>query len=156
MAFFSRGPNKIQKPYVLKDMYKEYLKDKEEGSPYIISYNMFVKLCTEYYKEIMDHVFNSGMFFMPYRMGNLSIIKKLPKRMDEKTLPTDWQKTVELGKRVYQLNDHSNYYKFRFHWAKKNCYVSNKSGYRLVFTRENKRRLAQIIKSGEDNYFELD
>lgn len=155
MAYFGRGPNRVQNPYVLKDMYEEYLKDKEEGSPYRVPYDLFVSLCTEYYKGVMDHIFDSGIFFMPYRMGNVSIIKKKPKRMDSKTLPVDWQKTNEIGKRVLQLNDHSNYYKFRFHWEKKSCYVSHKSGYRLEFTRANKRRLAQIIKSGDYDYFEL-
>lgn len=155
MAFFSRGPNRIQKPYVLKDMYKEYIKDKEEGSPYDIPYKLFVEICTDFYKGVMDYIFDGGLYILPYRMGNLSIVRVTPKTLDKRTLPIDWQKTVELGKQVFQLNDHSNYDKFRFHWSKKDCYVKNKSGYRLEFTRANKRRLAQIIKSGEYEYFSM-
>ena len=153
--FFSRGPNKVKNPYVLKDMYREYIKDKEKGSPYDISYNTFVDICEQFYKGVAEHVLNGGIYMLPYRMGNISIVRVTPKKLDKRTLPIDWQKTVELGKQVFQLNDHSNYDKFRFHWSKKNCNVKNKSGYRLVFTRDNKRELARIIKSGEYEYFSL-
>lgn len=155
MAFWGRGKNRVQNPYTFKDMYKEYIKDKEEESPYNVDYNTFVSLCSEFYKEISEHILNGGIYFLPYRMGNISVIKRLPKKMTKFALSPDWETTAKIGKLVMHTNDHSNYYKYRFHWSKKDCYVKHKTYYRLVFTRKNKRTLAQKIKSGEYEYFEL-
>ena len=74
MGFFGRGKNRAKNPYTFKDMYKEYIKDKEEGSPYRVDYNTFVELCSEFYKGISEHILNGGIYFMPYRMGNISCL----------------------------------------------------------------------------------
>jgi hypothetical protein len=153
--FYSRGKNKVRNPYTLQDMYKEYIKDKEEGSPYHIEYKSFVLICTEFYKGISKHILNGGIYFMPHRLGNISVIKKRPKKMTKFSLSPDWSNTQKFGKLIPHTNDHSDYYKFRFHWSKTDCYVSNKGKYRMVFTRENKRELAKKIKSGDYEYFEL-
>ena len=153
--YHGRGKNRIQKPYVLKDIYKEYIQGVEEGSPYDIPYNLFVKLYEEFYKEVMDYIFEGGLYTFPHRMGDLSILGKRPKELNKKTMSINWEATNKLGKIVRHTNDHSNYMKYVFHWSKKLCYVKNKSQYRLVLTRDNKRRLASVIKSGEYNFFTL-
>ena len=153
--FYSRGLNKVQDCYVLKDMYKEYIKDKEEGSPYDISYSMYVELCTEFYKGVAEYIKEGGLYIMPYRMGNISVVKIRPKKLDFTSMSLDWKATSELGKQVFHTNDHTNYCKFRFHWTKKDAYFSNKGKYRMVFSRANKRDLARIIKTGNTTYFEL-
>ena len=153
--YYSRGKNKIQNPYTLKDMYEEYIKDKEEFSPYRIDYNTFVYICTEFYKGISKHILDGGIYFMPYRLGNVSVIRKRPAKMTKFALSPDWANTQKFGKLIPHTNDHSDYYKFRFHWSKTDCYVKNKGKYRMVFTRANKRELAKRIKSGDYEYFEL-
>jgi len=153
--FYSRGKNKVQNPYTLKDMYKEYIKDKEENSPYNVSYKVFVDICTEFYKEISDHVLKGGIYFMPYRMGNISVTKRKPAKMTKFALSPDWENTQKYGKLIPHTNDHTDYYKFRFHWSKNDCYVKNKGKYRMVFTRKNKRELAKTIRTGDYEYFEL-
>lgn len=153
--FHGRGKNRAKNPYTFKEIYLEYLKDKEEGSPYIVDYTTFVYICSEYYKSISAHILKGGMFFMPFRMGNVSVVKKKPKKMDKYSLSPDWKNTVEYNKLVLHTNDHTNYYKFRFHWSKTDCYVKNKGRYRMVFTRKNKRELAKNIKLNEYEYFEL-
>lgn len=153
--FFGRGKNRVKNPYVLKDIYNEYISEVEEGSPYDISYNKFVALCEEFYKEVMEYIFDGGLYIFPHRMGEISIIGKRPKKLDKISMSVDWEQTNKLGKAVYHINDHSDYTKYRFHWSKVNCYVKNKTKYRLEFTRANKRKLASIIKSGEYEYFQL-
>ena len=153
--FYGRGKNKAINPYTFADMYKEYIKDKEEGSPYHISYSDFVYICSEYYKAISAHILKGGIHFLPYRMGNVSVVKKRPKKLDKYSLSPDWAMTQKLGKLVLHTNDHTDYYKYRFHWSKTDCYVKNKGKYRLVFTRDNKRQLAKNVKSREYEYFEL-
>jgi len=153
--FYSRGKNKIKSPYTLQDMYKEYIKDKEIGSPYHIPYKDFVHICTEFYKGVSKHILDGGIYFLPYRLGNISVVKKKPVKMTRYSLSPDWANTQKYGKLIPHTNDHSDYYKFRFHWSKTDCYVKNKGKYRMVFTRENKRTLAKIVKSGDYEYFEL-
>jgi len=155
MAFFGRGKNRIKSPYVMKDMYKAYIESIEKDSPYDVSYDDFRDICELYHKSLMEHLFSGGIFILPYRLGELLITGKRPKKLTKKTMTIDWQKTVELGKIVNHFNDHSNYYKYRFTWTKINHNFKNKSRYRLIFTRTNKRRLASILKSGDYNFFEL-
>lgn len=154
--FFSRGPNKIKKPYTMPDFYKSYIEEVVEGSGYDVSYNTFRDICEDYYKGIVDHLFEGGFYNLPYNTGEISIKGKRVKKMTSKTMPVDWEQTNKLGKKVFHINDHSNYYKFRFAWSKLYRHFKNKSNYRLVFTRENKRRLAKIIKSGDYNYITHD
>jgi len=156
MAFYSRGPNKVQKPYVLKDMYLEYIKDKEEGSPYYISYNKFVTICTMYYKSMAEYIKEGKLYLLPYKLGEVSVLKKKPKNMTRETMSLDWEQTQKLGKQVYHTNDHTNYYKYVFSWGKLRAHFKHKGSYRMVFTREHKRDLAKKIKSGEYDYFEID
>jgi hypothetical protein len=154
--FHGRGPNKAVNPYVLRDMYESYIQDKEKESPYHIPYSLYVELCTEFYKGIAEYIKNGGLYIMPYRMGDISVVKIRPKKLDLTSMSLDWKATSELGKQVFHTNDHTNYHKFRFHWKKKDAYFSNKGKYRLVFTRDNKRDLARLIKTGDVTYFELD
>ena len=81
MAFFSRGKNKVQDPYTLKDMYKDYIKDKEVGTVYHIDYRTYVFLVTEYYKAIGQYILDGGLYIMPYRMGTVSVSKIRPKKL---------------------------------------------------------------------------
>lgn len=154
--FFGRGKNKIQEPYVGVDFYESYKEEVEEGSPYDVDYETFRYIYEEFYKGVTEHLFKGGLYTLPYKMGELSIKGKRVKEINKYTAPIDWKATNELGKKVYHLNDHSNYYKYRFCWSKLNAHTKNKSNYRLVFTRSNKRKLAQIIKSGDYNFFDQD
>ena len=80
---------------------------------------------------------------------------RYPKNFDSKSLRIDYHESKVQGKIVYFLNEHSDYYKFRFLWSKKNSLLINKTRYQFVATRANKRRLAQIIKNKEHDYIEI-
>jgi len=151
--YFGRGKNKHQKPYVFKHMYKEYIKDKE--GPYAISYSDFVDICNEFYKGIAEYILDGGLYKLPYRLGDMSVIKKKPRLMDTIATPINWVETNKLGKQVLESNDHSDYFRFRFKWTKMGvAQVKHIKMYQVIFTRANKRKLAKIIKSGEYDFFE--
>ena len=155
MAFFSRGKNKVQEPYTIKDTYMEYIKDKEEGSPYYISYNDYVKIVTSYYKQIYKYVLDGGVYNMAYKLGYIVIIKNRPRKRKASNTGIDWANTVKYKKIIRFTNDHSNYFKFIIGWNKSNCRTVNKTLYRFVPTRDFKRTLASKIKTGEYDYLEL-
>jgi len=156
MAFFSRGPNKIQNPYTLLDMYKDYISNLTDGeqSPFYISYDKYVAICSDYYIAIMDYILEEGgTYKMPYGMGLIRIAKHKIKFKKNKSIPIDWEMTFKNNKKIFCLNEHTDGFRYFFFWSKPNTIV-NKFLYRLVFTRQNKRRLANLIKVHKKDYFE--
>lgn len=153
MAFYSRGKNKIQDSYVLPDMYQEYIKDIEEDSPLYISYKDYVKIVTMFYKEVSHNIIDEGKtFHMPFQMGDTYVEKS---KLDyARKLPINWALTTRTGKVIYNLNEHSEGYKYRIKWNKKVCIFPNNYLYVMIYTRKNKRTLAKNIKSRKTDYFE--
>ncbi len=151
-----RSKNRAKNPYTFPDMYEDYIKDIDEDSPYHVTYNEYAGICSDFYKEVMVEVLEKGRRYkLPFRMGDICVTKKRLKLFDKAHLPIDWAMSKKLGKWVYHMNDHTNNFKFRFRWSKKMCRNTPNIGlYRLVFTRANKRRLAELIKSGNYDYIQ--
>lgn len=153
MPYYSRGKNKIQKPYCLNDMYEDYIKDKEEGSPLWVTYGEYRDIVTVFYKEVINNILNEGRtFHMPFMLGDTYVEKT---KLDyNNRLPIDWQLTTQTGKVIYNLNEHSQGYKYNIKWNKKSCIFTNNYLYKLIYTRANKRLLAKNIKTKKSDYFE--
>lgn len=147
--------NYNRKSYTIADYYLSYKDYIQEGSQYDISYQTFKAIVTDYFKYIRDEVMlNSKEVKLPCRLGTLQVIKHQPKEYTNKSLRWDWKATRELGKPVYLLNDHSNGWKYRFHWQKKDIIVKNIKKYMFIACRQNKRDLAQIIFNKQCDYIE--
>lgn len=153
--YFGRGVNKVQNPYTLKDMYVFYLNEIGDNPLYKLEYHEYVDIVSDYLKLTMTYILEeSGIFDMGFRIGKCSVIKKNYKFDDISKESVDWPLTNKLGKRIFHLNEHSRGVRYGFYWNKKNKFLRNIKLYRLVFTRTNRRRLAQLIKSGEYDYYE--
>lgn len=148
--------NYDRKCYTIADFYLSYKDYIEQDTVYDTDLKTFKGVVTDYFKYIRDEIMReSKEVKLPCRLGTLQIIKHKPKEYTGKSLRWDWKATKEMGKPVYLLNEHSNFYKYRYHWSKKNCLLTNKSKYQFVASRQNKRDLCKIIKSGECDYVEL-
>ena len=144
-----------RKNYTIADFYISYRDYIEQGTQYDVDYETFRKILNDYFKYIRDEIMlRSKEFKLPCRLGTLSVIKHKPKEFTGKSLRWDWQSTKQLGKPVYYLNEHSNYYKYRFFWSKQNCIIKNKSKYMFIASRANKRNLAQILFNRQCDYME--
>jgi hypothetical protein len=153
--FFSRGKNKVKSPYTFADLYDFYLKEVSKNDMYYIEQTEYISIVGDFYKYIMQDVIRkNGIFKMPYGLGDLCIHKTKVKLDNLTYLNIDWAATVENGKQIYHLNEHSRKYKYFFHWSKKRKKVKNLFYYKLVMTRANKRLLAKLIKSNKYDYFE--
>lgn len=153
--FFSRGPNKIKNPYTVSDFYDFYLKEIGDNKLYEIDYKEYSNIISDFYKSIMDFILKkNGVFKMPYKLGDVRVVKRKLNLDHLRLTGIDWKTTVETGKHVYHLNEHTSGYKYNFQWNKKNMNLKNLYFYRLVMTRQNKRLLAKLIKSGDYDYFE--
>lgn len=155
MGFFGRGKNKIQGVYGQRACYDSYILDKDPDSAYYISADLYYKITGEFYKKVMDEILlNSRTFKLPFRMGTLRVCKTKVrlKKLDGNCV--DWPITVELGKTIYHLNEHSGGYRYYFYWYKERSLIPNLFFYRLIMSRTNKRRLAKLIKTNKYDYYE--
>lgn len=153
--FFSRGPNKVQNPYVVKDVYFFYLEETKNNDLYFVEQVEYCNIVYDFYKAIMNVILReNGSFKMPYGLGDFRIHKNKVKLDNLCIRGVDWVNTVENGKYIYHLNEHTRGYKYFFHWSKKKKKIKNQYYYKLVMTRSNKRLLAKLIKSGKYDYFE--
>jgi len=154
-AFYSRGKNTIQNCYTLTDQYKDYIKDKVVDSPYYVSMKEYDEFCGFFYKQILDYILeHSGTFQMPHGLGDFRVVKRKNTKSTKK-FSVDWELTQKYGKYIYHMNDHTKGYRYSFHWSKIGNPFKNKYLYRLVITRQIKRRLAKMIKSGNYDYIEI-
>jgi hypothetical protein len=153
MAYYSRGLNKIKKPYCLPDMYEDYISDKEEGSPLHVTYHEYRDIVELFYKEVSNNIINEGRtFHMPFMLGDTYVEKS---KLDyNNRLPINWELTSKTGKVIYNLNEHSQGYKYKIKWNKKVCNFVNNYLYNMIYTRANKRLLAKNIKTKKSDYFE--
>ena len=145
-----------RKNYTIADYYISYKEYIESDTQYDIDFQTFKNIIIDYFQYIRDEImYSSKEIKLPCRLGTLSIIKHQPKEFTSKSLRWDWQETKRLGKPVFLLNEHSNFFKYRFFWSKQGCLLTNKSLYKFVATRANKRNLAQIIFNKLKDYPEL-
>lgn len=148
----NKSANKT-KSYTIASFYNDYLDNIEKDTVYDIDYNKYRSIVTDYFLHLRQKLIEEGkMIKLPYRLGNVQIIKSRPKYLDKRSLRIDYKATKEQNKLIFLLNEHSDMFKYRYWWNKVDVMVANKSKYQLVATRANKRRLAQIIKNRELDY----
>lgn len=151
----NKSANKT-KSYTIASFYNDYLTNIEPDTVYDIDYNKYRAIITDYFQYLRQRLIEEGRRVkLPYRMGSVQIIKSKPKHLDKRSLRIDYQSTKQTGTLVLLLNEHSDYFKYRYYWNKEDMVVPNKSKYQLVATRANKRRLAQIIKNRELDFEEI-
>jgi hypothetical protein len=153
MAYYGRGLNRIQNPYCLTDMYSDYIKDIKEDSPYYVTFKEYSTINNLFWKEISHNIINEGrQFHMPFNLGD-TYVEKIKLDYNNR-LPIDWQLTTQTGKLIYNLNEHSQGYKYELKWNKKVCSFDNNYLFKLIYTRSNKRLLAKNIKTRKIDYYE--
>jgi len=144
----------------LKDSYKLYRVN--GGKVNRIDY---LKITAAYCRFLIKKIIEGHTVTLPFRMGYLSIQgRKQNIQIDKETgklkgLAPDWVKTKKLWdtneeaklnkKIIYHLNPHSNNYRYKFFWSKKNILTKNKIMYSFRASRENKRTVSKEIFSGK-------
>lgn len=151
----NRSANKT-KSYTIASFYNDYLDSIEKNTVYDVDYTKYRAIVTDYFQHLRQKLIEEGkMIKLPYRMGNVQIIKSRPKHLDKRSLRIDYQATKQYNKLILLDNTHSDGFKMRCWWNKTDMMVPNKSKYQLVMTRANKRTLAQYIKQRLCDYEEI-
>lgn len=150
-----KGKNKIQNPYTLQDMYLSYVNEYPEGSLYYLTYLEYRDITTLYLKDMVNKiVYRSMSVKLPFRLGEICVVKHRPVYKSIKNMVVDWDKSKKHNRQVRQFNEHSNGFVYRFHWDRKNCILDNKTVYIFQPARVNKREVARLVKTRENDYFE--
>ena len=132
-------------------MYKEYIKQYDK-----IDYNIYKYIVNCFYDLFLNALFeDSKLIKLPYGLGSVCIVKYKPKTLTQKSLSVDYKASVEYGKKIYHLNEHSDGYKFRLYWSKLPQTFPDRYKYQLSLVRTNKRKLAQYIFNKHD-YINID
>lgn len=145
----------------LRNLKKSY-KDYKEIEVDAVDEKTYLKLTALYNKFLIKKALEGNEVTLPARLGTISIQGKKSKiRVIEgevKGLAPDWKKTKELWREnkeakkrkqlVFHTNSHTDGYRYKWHWSKKNVLVENKILYSLVMTRANKRAASKNIKKG--------
>lgn len=143
------------KSYTLDDYFRSYSDYIKDNILYKVSRKKFYAIVQDYFIFLSNELIDkSKEIKLPARMGTLCVIKKKPARYDNNCLRVDFNSTREENKTIFHMNEHSDGYNFRFHWAKGGMLVENKTMYELVMSRANKRRLAYMIKVERKDYIE--
>lgn len=155
MAFFGRGKNKIQNPYTITEIYKDYYNSLDKDSTYNIPYSLYRKIIEEYFKEVLNVMFEKSLpVRLPCSLGTFQIVKKKVINNLNRQRFINWKDTVHYKKVIYYTNEHSDSYRYYFMWIKDGR-TKNISKYRFISTRTNKRKLAYYIKNKIRDYFEV-
>ena len=117
-----------------------------------LTYTEWVNIQSTYGEIFKTHILETGeKAKLPNGMGHLSIVKKKRKikkgRNDEfMNLPIDWKRTKEVGKRIYQMNYHTEGFFFGWQWFGKRARNTQPSLWFFKSTRVTSRILAHYLK----------
>lgn len=137
-----RGKGRITADKGLTDAY-DILKDHFGVD---IPFAKFKEVSYAVNKKIMEELRNGRELTLPYRLGSLRIKKN---KVNLNNLKVDFDYYNKTGKIKKHLNSHSDEFYFHYRWDRRTCDIVNYRYYSFVPTRENKRLLSALIKSGE-------
>ena len=108
----------------------------------------------DYFKEISKGLLaGKTAYKMPFSLGYIEITKR---KLDlSKLKRVDWKTTVETGKTIYHLNEHSDGFDYKIEWDRIRNAVRNAKLYVFSPTRKMKRTLAKLIKNKEFDTYEF-
>ena len=101
---YNKSANKT-KSYTIASFYNDYLDNIERDTVYDIDYTTYRAIITDYFLHLQNKLIEEGkMIKLPYRMGNVQIIKSKPKHLDKRSLRIDYQATKQNNKLIFLLN----------------------------------------------------
>lgn len=141
-----------------KSCYEEFCKNHPNIS---ISYKQFNSIIYTYNRMFRDYVLETGeKFKMPHGFGEVSIRKWKKQKVNTHPITgeqfivsaIDWIKTLEKGKHVYLMNNHTDGFRFQWKWFREGAMFEGRNVFVLNPTRESSRKIAEYIKKYPNHY----
>lgn len=145
-------------------MYKRYkssIDSVEKGSSYDVSYLKFATVLELANEAMMVGMIHDGLVMkLPYRMGEITI-KKYKQKMfkdgvlNKRKMSVNWKETKQLWAEdedaklkktlIFNLNGHSNGYRYMWHWYRGVSNIKNIRLYKFHALRKWNRDLAKLL-----------
>lgn len=144
-----------------RENYERFLK-KYGISESTLSFDKFKKnihYCNWMYIEYALRTGNKISF--PHGFGSLVVTKKILQRykihngVKYNNLRINWQKTKEIGKRVYHTNEHSDGYNYKWLWFAKDSRLRLRHLYVFKACRYASREIAKYVKKKDAQYGQM-
>ena len=136
---------------------KNYINFCKENPEISISFDDWKLVIYSYNEAFREHILETGEDArMPAGFGDFSIRKRKRKRFKEVdgemkvNLPIDWKKTREKGKKIYNLNYHTDGYYFGWVWLRKFAMVRHADLWYFKPFRTTSRLLNHYIKISDE------
>jgi len=146
-GLLTNNAGKPKKYFTILNAYHAFTEANKEYGPkgvIPVSLKVYRNICEEFNEAVAEEILKGNEFKMPGRLGNMRIVKSKTK-MNPKKLRIDFNHFNKTGEKIFHLNQHSDGYKVRWYWGKKNCRVKCKTFYCFKPSRENKRKLAEAM-----------
>lgn len=141
-------------PYKSIDFYRWYRDSAREYGLTPVDVRTFRAIISIANKYAMQQkvILEGQKFFLPHKCGMLYI------KRDEVQSPfvkqIDYKLTKKYDQVIFHLNQHSNFYRYRFKWKRgsKRMKLKCSYSYRFISAKENKRKLADAIRNKNVRY----
>lgn len=143
-----------------RDFYKYYrTKSKFPKFSTKFSNNTNLRVTFKTYNNILNDMFalirydllyKGTQFSVPCNLGVIGLRKKemqIGFLHHTNRLKIDWNTSRKVGKVMYHTNDHTNNFRYKWHW-----HYTNKNYYKFIPCREMKREAVKIIKNKINDY----
>jgi len=152
-----RSAGKANSDFKLSDAYKIFTQNSDD----VVTWDKYKRICIKFNEFVVNELLFKGRDFTIPFIGSLSIRKRKidPKYVDgklviPKLLPIDYKATMiyrakhpeDSKKVIYQLNKHTDGYRYFISWDKRAVDLLNQSVYVFKFTRTHSRALAALLK----------
>ena len=127
--------------YSITDFSKEYVKEYKKG----LDRQTYKKAILLFFKYLAyEIIVNVYHFKMPHKLG----ILKIKKAKNRNTKYMDMKTTMDIGKKVYFANLHTDGFYFKWAWEKtqRHALFTNKGFYRFRPVRRIKKFMSEHIK----------
>lgn len=134
---------------IIKKQNPDFIKDNK------LTYDVVNNIINLANQKMADQILlTMGGVKLPERMGDIYISKYRPKHWNGDRLQDDYPVSRDLQKKIFFLNQHTEGFVYKFYWKKRYCGARNMRMWSFSSCRKLKRRLANILKTTQKDYFE--
>lgn len=139
-----------------KEAYNNFCTSHPEVS---LTYLQWKQIIYTYNYAFRDYILETGeRVKLPWGLGSFTISKRKTKRSvifkgeEKMILPINWPKSIELGKRVYILNTHTDGYRYKWTWFPNDARIYQAFIWVFKPSRITSRKLAEYLKKPSSPY----
>lgn len=142
-----------------RDLWKRFCKEYPEIK---ITYKEYKSIIYNYNYTLRDYMLETGESVkLPRGFGLVAINKWKPKRYinvngkEVINLPVDWVKSRKAGKKIYNLNSHTDGFRYKWKWFMRTARLPISDIWLFIPTRKTSRLLAYYLKLPDSQYRQL-